>query len=147
MKNEINTLRMTVTTIVLFILAFSSVLPANAVQQSEGAAIVSPVGVGVIHGTIFNDLNGDRVKEAGEPGLSNWTIWLVKYNITTRTILAKKSAITDVNGNYNFTNLSSGTYIVFEILKPKWVPTTLPFRTIVLKENENVVVDFGNRRR
>ncbi len=100
---------------------------------------------GVIHGTKFNDLNSNGIKDQGEEGLAGWTIKLTRADRSTADV-ADRFAITDDNGNYSFTNLAPGAYIVSEVRQPKWAPTTRPARSVRLGENEIVVVDFGNRR-
>jgi hypothetical protein len=69
-----------------------------------------------ISGIKFNDLNGNGIRDAGEPGLANWTITLT--NDTGVTITR-----TTVNGGYNFTNLTDGNYTVGEVIQPGWIQT------------------------
>jgi hypothetical protein len=57
---------------------------------------------------IWDDINGDGVQNAGEPGVAGIQVML--YAADGTTVLA--SAITDANGNYLFANLNAGTYIV-----------------------------------
>ena len=68
-----------------------------------------------ISGTKFNDENGNGVKDAGEPGLSNWKIKLSGAKVD--------SQLTDGNGNYAFPNLVSGNYTVSEELQSGWIQT------------------------
>ncbi|RCK73937.1 MAG: carbonic anhydrase [Ignavibacteriae bacterium] len=68
-----------------------------------------------ISGMKFNDLNGNGVKDEGEPPLANWKIKL--------TGTTTKSTFTDENGNYSFTNLMMGTYTISESLQVGWVQT------------------------
>jgi protocatechuate 3,4-dioxygenase beta subunit len=96
---------------------------------------------GSITGMKFNDLNGNGVKDAGEPGLASWTITLTDRNGVTTT------QTTDGPGNYNFSGLSPGTYTVGEVLQPGWTQTA-PFGgtysvSLNLAENSNGN-DFGN---
>jgi protocatechuate 3,4-dioxygenase beta subunit len=56
-----------------------------------------------------------------------------------------KQIVTDANGNYSFTNLNPGCYVISEKLQPKWVPTTIPGILISLKTNERIEVNVGNR--
>jgi hypothetical protein len=78
---------------------------------SPGGGTVPPTPKGSISGMKFNDLNGNGVKDMGEPGLANWTITLTNQ----RGSIVK--TVTDVNGNYSFTNLAAGTYVIREQLK------------------------------
>ncbi len=71
----------------------------NAIQfgfQQKSAAIGD---------TVFNDLNGNGVQDAGEPGLANIQVILNGPGGT-------QNVLTDVNGNYTFSNLAAGTYTV-----------------------------------
>src|SRR5207237_1422320 len=62
-----------------------------------------------ISGLLFQDSNGDGVQQAGEPGLSSWTVYLdANGNGTLDT--GETTATTDSNGNYAFANLGPGTY-------------------------------------
>ena len=77
---------------------------------------------GEIHGTKWNDLDGDGVRDAGEPGLSGWTVFVDSNN--NRTLDAgETSTITDAQGNYAFTALAAGTYTVAEVMQTGWTQT------------------------
>src|SRR3989449_916298 len=75
---------------------------------------------GTKSGVKFNDLNGNGVKDPGEPGLSGWTIRAYvdgngngMLDAGETTIAA--SAMTDGSGAYTLT-LNPGTYVVCEVL-------------------------------
>lgn len=68
-----------------------------------------------VTGQKFNDLNGNGVKEAGEPGLGGWRILL--------TGAATASTTTDSLGFYTFTDLGPGSYSVAESLQTGWRQT------------------------
>jgi hypothetical protein len=70
-----------------------------------------------ICGKKYNDLDGDGQQDPGEPGLPLW--WIV-INENTST---EQQTLTDANGNFCFTNLPAGTYIVSEHNKPGWTQT------------------------
>ncbi len=100
---------------------------------------------GIIHGTKFNDANGDKIRDPGEEGLANRTIQLRGFD-SIKSTSVHKTTITNINGDYNFTDLNPGSYIVNEMPQPRWISTT-PFAISVrLEEGESAVVDFGNRR-
>jgi parallel beta-helix repeat protein len=100
---------------------------------------------GIIHGTKFNDANGNKIRDSGEGGLANWTIRLRGVDSIKRTSV-HKTTVTDMDGDYSFTNLNPGIYVVLEELQPRWVPTIPPAISVRLGEGESAVVDFGNRR-
>jgi hypothetical protein len=62
---------------------------------------------------VFNDLDRDGVQDAGEQGIAGVTVNLYAANGTTLLGTTK----TDAFGNYIFTNLDAGTYVV-EFVKP-----------------------------
>src|SRR5258708_5876801 len=59
---------------------------------------------GSISGLVFNDLNGNGIKDAGELGIANVKILIGGSGI---------EASTDANGVYQFTNLAAGTYTLY----------------------------------
>jgi protocatechuate 3,4-dioxygenase beta subunit len=65
-------------------------------------------------GMKFEDLNGNGTKDAGEPGLSGWTIRLM--NGTTEVV----STQTGTGGAYSFTGIAPGSYTVEEAAQPGW---------------------------
>jgi protocatechuate 3,4-dioxygenase beta subunit len=90
-----------------------------------------------ISGKKFNDLNGNGVKDAGEPGLANWKIVLQGAVAETTS--------TAVDGTYQFTITSEGTYSVNEIQQAGWVQTTPPYPPFAVVFGQNITnVDFGN---
>ena len=71
-----------------------------------------------ISGEKFNDLNGNGVQDAGDPGLPGWTIDLLD---ASGAIVA--TTVTDADGNYSFTDVGPGTYTVQEELQGGWIQT------------------------
>jgi hypothetical protein len=88
-----------------------------------------------IHGTKFKDINSDRTKGAGEPGLASWQFQLKSGNTVLQT------ATTDASGNYTFTNVAPGTYTVHELGQTGWRQTTPCTGTPCLGTDATVVVD------
>jgi len=70
-------------------------------------------------GQAFNDLNGNGAKDAGDTGLSGWTIQLL--NGAGGIV---QTAVTDANGNYIFTSIGPGTFAIKEVLQSGWFLTT-----------------------
>jgi SdrD B-like domain len=62
---------------------------------------------------VWNDIDRDGIQDANEPGIAGVTVRLLASNGTT--VLA--TTTTDAFGNYIFTNLDAGSYIV-EFVKP-----------------------------
>ncbi len=86
--------------------------PANGVHTlalpENGASTGHDIGTyfrgGFITGTVFEDLDGDSVRDPGEPGLPGRTVRL--------TGGAADSTITDASGNYHFERLPNGSFKV-----------------------------------
>jgi hypothetical protein len=78
--------------------------------------------LGEIHGSKWNDIDGDGVWDAGELGLEGWTIYLDQNN-NGELDDGELSTLTDANGNYSFLNLAPDTYTVAEVLIPGWKQT------------------------
>lgn len=97
--------------------------------------------LGGISGQKFNDLNGNGVKDLGEHGLPGWTIVLTKPDGTTVT------QTTNVNGDYNFGSLSTGTYTVSEQLQSGWkqtAPIGGIYTIAITPADYKTGKDFGN---
>jgi uncharacterized repeat protein (TIGR01451 family)/fimbrial isopeptide formation D2 family protein len=96
-----------------------------------------------INGLKFDDLNGNGVRDPGEPGLPNWTIKVTDSSGNTQTIT------TDSQGNYSITVPAPGTYTVAEVLQSGWTQTAPSSGTYTVTVSPGQVVnnrDFGNRR-
>jgi uncharacterized repeat protein (TIGR01451 family) len=94
----------------------------NFIENLTDYSDVTVLGTGEIHGMKWNDLDGDGVKDPGEPGLPNWTIFL-DYDWDGVLDPGEPYTYTDQNGNYVFTGLSSGNYSIDEVHFPGWTQT------------------------
>jgi|GEM_PF-4922270 len=118
-------------------------------RESEGWAfdnvrIDFPFTYGTIAGTKYNDINGNGVFDGGEPGVPDWTIYLSKIVLSETTTVF---LTTDVNGQYTFSGLKQGTYLVTEESKNGWVRTSPSNgkHSFQLSTGENKTgMDFGN---
>ncbi|OGH31288.1 MAG: hypothetical protein A3I54_01035 [Candidatus Levybacteria bacterium RIFCSPLOWO2_02_FULL_41_11] len=93
-----------------------------------------------LSGQKFNDLNGDGVKDQGEPGLAGWTINLGGDG--------NDSATTNNDGNYEFTNLGPGSYAIAEEQQAGWAqtaPTGGSYSVDALSGQDVSELDFGNQ--
>ncbi len=98
-----------------------------------------------LRGQKFNDVNNNSVKDAGEPGISGWTIQL---DVTIASPPPPVFTSTDANGNYSFTNLDPGDYHVAEVPQVGWM-RTFPGGSgaydITIGLGDNVLdLNFGN---
>ena len=78
-----------------------------------------------IGGLKFEDLNANGQRDAGEPGMANVTIRLVPS-----TSDAARVAVTDANGNFLFTQVTPGSYVLSEVVPVGFTQTAPPTGTI-----------------
>ncbi len=121
----------------------------DANPANDQACDVSSVGSGSekpgrICGAKFLDHDGDRVWDATEPGLPNWTI---QVKDAAGNVVG--SATTGAKGRFCL-EVQPGTYAVSEVVKPGWVQTSPPpvppgTATVTVAAGQMVNVLFGNR--
>ncbi|MEX1275236.1 MAG: LamG-like jellyroll fold domain-containing protein [Bacteroidota bacterium] len=127
--------------ITAYVLSFIS-LPVGG--TSAGGNFLDAVNItcpSSLCGVKFNDLNGNGVKDEGEPGLPGWEISL---NVT-----GIPPVITDSLGNYCFNNLPPGTYTLTETNQTGWqqtFPSSPGTHTVTLATGQIIdSLNFGNR--
>jgi hypothetical protein len=98
---------------------------------------------GSISGQKWHDLDHDGAKDAGEPGLPGWTIF-IDQNGNSVPDGEEISTTTGANGNYLLENVPIGEQVVSEVLQPGWVQSFAPMPVIVSSGVEVTGVDFGN---
>ena len=77
---------------------------------------------GEIRGTKFEDLDGDGTRDAGEPAMAGVTVYLDADD--DQVLDADElSQVTDADGNYAFTQLLFGNYVVREIVPANYRQT------------------------
>ena len=101
--------------------------------------------VGDIAGTLLHDTNGNAVKDPGEEGLANWTVFL-DLNNNSSLDAGEPSQQTNVGGDYLFLNLADGDYSVREVLPTGWAPTpgTSAVQTATVTDGNEFKANFFN---
>jgi uncharacterized repeat protein (TIGR01451 family) len=100
-------------------------------------------------GTKYEDLNGNGMRDEGEPGIAGWTIqlmrkaWLV-CDVGTWEPFAQ--VLTDADGDYCFAGLPPGLYKVAEEERTGWKQTDAPETSefFVCGDTNLTGLDFGN---
>jgi subtilisin family serine protease len=92
---------------------------------------------GNISGSKWHDLDGDSIRDEGEPGLEGWTIYL-DANQNGQLDDGELSTVTDEDGNYSFTDLPYGTYTVAEELQPTWVQSYPGVSNLLNEPNDTI---------
>jgi hypothetical protein len=76
-----------------------------------------------ISGAVFNDLNADGAKNAGEAGQSGWTVYL-DADGNGQLGTSEISATTAADGSYSFNGLAAGNYTMAEVQQLGWQQTS-----------------------
>lgn len=97
-----------------------------------------------ISGGKFQDLNGNGIRDDGEPWLPGWTIRLFIGALPDK-LTPFLTAQTDANGQYSFT-VPAGTYTITEDSRPNWCPTTPTngYYAVTLDCGGQTNLNFGN---
>ena len=99
-----------------------------------------------ISGMKFSDLDNDGVKDAGEPGLSGWTVFLDTDDDGVLDA-GETSTTTASDGSYQFTSVANGTVNVREVTQDNWEQTAPAGgkHTLAMTSNSSFInKDFGN---
>jgi uncharacterized repeat protein (TIGR01451 family) len=121
--------------------------PADIVATS--GSIQSGVDFGTfkqvnITGQVFKDLNASGSIDAGETGLSGWTVFL---DLNNNGIIdaGETSVTTDATGNYSFSNVGPGPITVREVVPGGWDATTSGGSfTVTPVSGTDVTINFGD---
>lgn len=127
-------------------------LPDGSVFGTTGEdrflGFVSHEGISKIR--VWNTEGGieiDHIQYGPLTQISDWTVYL-DQNFNGQRDPFELSTLTDAQGNYSFTNLPAGDYVVRQQLQPNWsvVSPTGGLYSITLAENQVVGgLDFVNR--
>mgnify|MGYP001585395729 CR=1 FL=1 len=97
----------------------------------------------VIHGTKYEDIDGDGVWDEEEPGLPGWEIKLSRAGVLFAT------TTTAIDGTYAFNNLAPITYVVTEEVREGWLrtqPAEEGYTVSLIPNEEREYIDFGNHK-
>lgn len=126
--------------------AYENIVVTSGYDSQEEPFVFLNTPYRTISGQKYEDINGDGTKDAGEPGIEGWKIF-IDYNDDGLLGGSEPWVETDNNGYYEFTGLVSGSYTVAEVQQTGWTQTkpvsgnySVDVHTIVISENN----DFGN---
>jgi hypothetical protein len=99
--------------------------------------------IDAIRGAVFLDTDRNGVRRpAAEPGIAN-----VRLTLYTQSRREVASTTTNLRGEYEFSGLTPGIYIVVESDPPGFVSSTPNVLTTILRSNRAVEnVNFGDYR-
>ncbi len=72
-----------------------------------------------IAGVAFDDLNADGVRDAGEPGLPDRTVF-IDDNMDGLLTAGESTATTEADGGYTFDDLGPGDYVIAQVAAAGW---------------------------
>ncbi len=129
--------------------------PASGVQTitfAERGELITDVDFGnqpepgSVSGVKWNDLDGNGVRDEGEPGMGGIYIY-ADLNNDGMIALGEPAAITAADGSYMITGLPAGSVAIREVLTPGWEITypLLGYYQVDVMPAENIPdIDFGN---
>ncbi len=114
---------------------------ANSFDSEQVAYFTITAPTKNISGVKFNDLNGNGVKDANEPGLADWRITLTKPDGS------QVGTLTGADGSYKFEGLTPGSYTVSETAQTGWSATAPAggSQKITLGNSDITDANFGNK--
>jgi hypothetical protein len=97
--------------------------PGQVVTNKQFGVKEVSAGGASISGTVFNDVDGDGTKDAGESVLQGRTVYI---DLDNDKVLDgnEKSTTTNASGFFALSGLAAGTYKVREVLPAGWTQTT-----------------------
>lgn len=94
-----------------------------------------------VSGLVFYDRNSNGTLDAGEGGLTGWTI-----NATATQPQNSRTTVTQAGGLYNIPNLVMDTYTISLVVKPNWAqsfPPSTTYTLVVSTETDTSGFNFG----
>ena len=120
---------------------FSPTKPTSAsVSIGSGGSASTSFGFqgqGTVSGTIFNDVNGDGSRQAGEPGISGQTILLTQSGVT------KYTATSTSDGSYVVPVVAAGSYVVECSTPSGFNPTSSTTKAVTVTSGSSASANFG----
>ncbi len=124
--------------------AYTLTLQSSQISNGHNYAVATTLGTiniqiksSTISGFVFNDLNGDGIRQTNEPALLNRYVY-IDLNNTGNYAYNDPIALSNSDGFFDFGGLAAGTYVVRTYLPPGWKQTTPPQRlTFTLYGNNN----------
>ncbi len=93
---------------------------------------------GTLVGVKFEDLNGNGVRDGGEPGVQGVTIF-IDADKDGVLDFGERSTVTDANGNYKFFGVALGTHQIDEVVPAGSTQTTGAFETVTIASTGQIV--------
>jgi uncharacterized repeat protein (TIGR01451 family) len=108
--------------------------PVSGTVYTGDFGDVNEAVVATIYGYVFEDANGNGIKDSGEPGIPGVDVWLDQTITDT----------TNADGLYSFATAVSATHTVTEEQPSGYFSTTPDEVHLAVKLGQNYRVDFGD---
>ncbi|UUX97936.1 Ig-like domain-containing protein [Aquabacterium sp. J223] len=116
-----------------------------AVDEDRGDVNFGAFELASLGGTVFDDLDGDGVQDAGEAGIVGATVFV---DLDGDGVLdaGEAGTTTGAGGAWSLTNLGPGTLTVAETLPAGWARTTVASHAVAITSGLVATgLDFGRR--
>jgi uncharacterized protein (DUF2141 family) len=113
----------------------------RAIEPLESRVLLT----GNVFVTVLHDANANGVKDAEEPALQGWTVF-IDDNANGVFDEGELFAVTNIDGEATITGIGNGKEDVREVLEPGWKPTTgySDVQSVNINNNETTDVLFLN---
>lgn len=119
---------------------FSLPTPDGNPEATANVAFDVADALGTLTIVKFDDLNGNGVRDPGEPGLPGWVFQLVNPQGNPAVVT------TGPDGSVTFPSVPAGVWEVTEIMEPGWVPVTPVSGPVTIPANSTGVFAAANAR-
>jgi uncharacterized protein (DUF2141 family) len=122
----------------------SSLVAVVASGKSVTGENFGNYGAITLSGNVFNDVNGNGVKDTGDNGLSGWVVYC-DLNNDGKFEANENNKTTDSNGNFEFVSLSAGTYTIRIVPKSGYTLTSpsAGYYTVTIAPGVPVSISFA----
>ncbi len=97
---------------------------------------------GSIQGVVWDDRNANAFRDATEPGLEGWTLW-IDQNLDHLLSPGEPVQVTGADGSYAFSNVSVGTATIVVASPSGWRPSVSNTRSVSVRSGGAAIADFG----
>lgn len=121
----------------------------GGVTVYTAAVQVNAATLGSISGTVFNDVNGDGIRETGDLGLAGWKVYLDTNNNGVPDA-GEKFMLTGASGAYAFANMAAGSYRVRVVATAGYrrtLPSAASYLVTLASGQSATAKDFGQTHR
>ncbi len=92
-------------------------------------------------GTVYEDADRNGTRNNGENGIAGWTAYL-DLNRDNALNAGEPTAVTNIDGDYRFNSIASGTYRVGIVMQTGWVATSPETTEVIVGTTGNVRANF-----